>query len=500
MHQVSPVLFVAIPLTAAFFIILLARALKQLEYIFSILASSVLFLLSLSVLFFIPKATNNIFVYKLGAWLPALGVSLALDGLSALMLVTVNLISFLVTIYSLGYMQRYSDKWKFSALFMLMLAGMNGIIISADLFSIYVFLEVASIAGYALVAFGTESEDLEASFKYAVMGSVASIFILLGIAMLYSYTSTLNMADMAAVLSAKPQGMIIRFVTVLFLAGFGLKAAIVPFHAWLADAHPSAPAPVSAILSGVFIKTSGIYALSRVIFNILGVYGKVLWVFIILGVLSMVAGAFLAIAQKDIKRMFAYSSVSQIGYIIFALGINTPLAIFAALFHLVNHALFKSLLFLDAGAIEYSTGTRRLDKLGGLSSRLPVTCSTSLIGSLAISGIPPLGGFWSKLLIVIAAVQARYFGLALTAVLVSIITLAYYLKFQNFTFFGKSETSRKDIKEVPLSMKMPMIILAVICVLSGLLLAPAFRPFLQRAAEVLSSGNNYQNISAGAIK
>lgn len=308
------------------------------------------------------------------------------------------------------------------------------------------------------------------------------------------------MADMALALSAKPGGMLLNLVTVLFLAGFGLKAAVVPFHAWLADAHPSAPAPISATLSGIFIKTTGIYALVRITFNIIGFSGKIAAVFITLGVLSMIVGAFLAIAQKDIKRMFAYSSVSQVGYIIFALGINTPLSIFAALFHLVNHAVFKSLLFLDAGAIEYATGTRELGKLGRLSSRLPVTGYTSLVGSMAISGVPPFGGFWSKLFIILAAIQARYFGLALIAALVSIVTLAYYLKFQAFTFFGKAEAGLSSIKEPPVSMKISMVILAVICTVSGLLLIPSLRPFLDRAGDILLLGGNYQAIVLDMMK
>jgi multicomponent Na+:H+ antiporter subunit D len=377
---------------------------------------------------------------------------------------------------------------------------MNGIIVTGDLFNLFVFLEIASIASYALVAFGTEAEELEASFKYAIMGSVASSFILLGIALLYSYTSTLNMADISQVLSSKPQGMLVNFIAVLFLAGFGLKAALVPFHAWLPDAHPSAPAPISAMLSGVFIKTLGVYALARVFFNILGISGKMSFVLLILGLISMIAGAFLALAQNDIKRMFAYSSISQIGYIILAIGIGTPLAILGGLFHLFNHAIFKSLLFLNSGAIEYSTGTRDLKKLGGLNNKLPVTGFTSLFGSMSISGIPPLGGFFSKLIIIIAAIQARYFVSATIAVLVSILTLVYYLKFQSLAFFGKLDKTLQDIKEVPGLMRLSMILLAVMCLASAFLIVPLFKPYLQSAVDVLLLGSGYKDAVFGALR
>jgi multicomponent Na+:H+ antiporter subunit D len=286
----------------------------------------------------------------------------------------------------------------------------------------------------------------------------------------------------------------------LFLAGFGLKAALVPFHAWLPDAHPSAPAPISAMLSGVFIKTLGIYALCRVFFNILGVANNILSILIILGVISMIVGAILAIGQHDIKRMFAYSSISQIGYIIFAIGIGTPLAILGGLFHLFNHAIFKSLLFLNSGAIEYSTATRDLRRLGGLNRKLPITGATGFLGSMSLSGIPPLGGFWSKLIIIIAALQARYFLSATIAILVSIITLAYYLKFLGLTFFGKIDERWSGIKEVPLAMKLSMVILAIISVIAGLLLIPQFRPFLQSAVEALLIGNRYAEAVFGAIK
>ena len=496
-------IFIIIPLGTAFVISLLGKSLRlrRAGDVLTNLACFSLLVFSFLILFI--TKTNDVLVYKVGGWVPPIGICMALDGLAAFMLVTVNLVSFLVTLYSISYMEKYTDKWRFYTLFMLMLAGMNGVIIAGDLFNLFVFFEIASISSYALVAFGTEAEELEASFKYAIMGSVASSFVLLGIALLYGHTSTLNMADISLTLSGKQgAGFLVSFVGVLFLMGFGLKAALVPFHAWLPDAHPSAPAPISAMLSGVFIKTLGVYTLCRLFFNILGVSAKILFVLIILGVISMVVGAILAIAQRDIKRMFAYSSISQIGYIIFALGIGTPLAILGGLFHLFNHAIFKSLLFLDSGAIEYSTGTRDLKKLGGLSSRLPVTASTGLLGAMSISGVPPLGGFWSKLIIIIAAVQAEHFAGAVVAILVSIITLAYYLKFAGFTFFGKLDQAWLKIKEVPLAMKLAMVVLAIICVFSGLLVAPLplFKDFLQSAVDVLVTGKVYAQSVFTAIR
>ncbi|MBU0549223.1 MAG: NADH/ubiquinone/plastoquinone (complex I) [Candidatus Omnitrophica bacterium] len=496
-------LFVVIPLAAAFVISLIGKKFRWAGDILANLASLALLVLSFFALRVLHSGSLPVMVYKVGGWggIPPLGICMVLDGLSCFMLIILNIVSFLVAVYSINYMDKYTSKYRFYTLFMLMLAGMNGVIITGDMFNLFVFLEIAAIASYALVAFGTESEELEASFKYSIMGSVASSFILLGIGLLYSYTSSLNMADICVVLAAKGHSNIVSFISVLFLMGFGLKAAIVPFHAWLPDAHPSAPAPISAMLSGVFIKTLGVYALCRVFFNVIGISAALSFLLVILGIISMSIVAFLAIGQSDIKRMLAYSSISQIGYIIFAIGIGTPLAILGGLFHLANHAIFKSLLFLNSGAVEYSIKTRDLGQMGGLNKRLPVTGYTSLVASMSISGIPPLSGFWSKLIIIVAAIQAKYFGSAIIAVLISILTLAYYLKLQRYAFFGELNKKWEKIKEVPWSMKLAMVTLSIICLLAGVIYLPELsRIFLEPAVNVMLAGEEYAGIVLGAMK
>ncbi len=493
-------LFVAIPLGSAFLVSLLGKRVKRFSDSLSNLATFSLFFISLVSIFLV--RTQGILVYKVGGWIPPIGISMVMDGLTSFMLVTVNLIAFLVTIYSISYMEKYTAKDKFYTLFLLMLAGMNGVIITGDMFNLFVFLEIAAISSYALVAFGTEHEELEASFKYAVMGCLASSFILLGIALLYSFTSTLNMADISRTLTERGDNKIIFFVSTLFLMGFGLKAALVPFHWWLPDAHPSAPAPISAMLSGVLIKVLGIYALVRVLFNVLGLgeMKSILYILMILGTISMVVGALLALGQKDFKRLLAYSSISQIGYIIFAFGLGTPLGFLGALFHLFNHSTFKSLLFLNSGAVVYATENRDLEKMGGLSQKMPVTGTTSLIASMSISGIPPFSGFWSKLIIIIAALQARQFVLAFIAILVSIITLAYYLKVQKFAFFGKLRKKWEGVKEVPFPMKLSMVILSIICLVGGVLLIPGISEvFLETARDALLAGKEYAALVFGAL-
>jgi len=490
--------FIIIPLGTAFLISLLAKKIKNFGDCFANLGT--LSLLALSLYSTKLVFAHKILVYKVGGWMPPIGICMVLDGLTSFMLVTVNLVSFAIALYSVSYMQKYTDKYRFYTLFMLMLAGMNGIIITGDLFNLFVFLEIASISSYALVAFGTEAEELEASFKYAIMGSVASSFVLLGIAFLYSYTSTLNMADISLVLAQKGTGLLVSFVAVLFLMGFGLKAALVPFHAWLPDAHPSAPAPISAMLSGVLIKVLGVYAIARIFFNIIGINNISLSMLMFLGVVSMLIGVILALAQWDVKRLLAYHSISQIGYVILGIGLGTPLGILGGVFHLFNHSVFKSLLFLNSGALDYALGTRDLRDMGGLREKMPITANTSLIASMSIAGIPPFNGFWSKLLIILACIQSGRIIYAICAVVASILTLASFMKVQKYAFFGKLKERWQDIKEIPVFMRLSMIVLAIICVMGGLLIIPLFKPFLQSAVDVLLAGKGYKDAVFGAIR
>lgn len=480
-------LFVAIPLAGAFLISLLGRKVKPPPDVLGVLTTFILCGLSLW-----SVRLHNIYgvlTYSVGNWRPPAGIGMVLDGLASFMLVAVNLVAFFVMVYSINYMEKFTAKWKFYTLFFLMVAGMNGVIVTGDIFNLFVFLEIAAVASYALVAFGTERYELEAAFKYAVMGTLGSLFILLGIAFLYSYTSTLNMADMGSILTQKETSNIILMVSAMFLMGFGLKASLVPFHAWLPDAHPSAPAPISAMLSGVLIKSLGIYALFRIFYNVIGISPALSSTLLFLGALSMVVGGLLALGQWDFKRLLAYSSISQIGYIILGIGLATPLGILGGLFHLFNHSIFKSLLFLNSGAIEYSTGTRDLQDMGGLSKKMPVTALTNFIASMSISGIPPFSGFWSKLLIIIAAAQAGRYGYAFWAVVVSVLTLAMYLKVLKFAFLGNLREKWLKIKEVPLYMRLSMLALAFICAAGGVLLISSINEvFLQPAVNALLTG------------
>ncbi len=497
--------FVAVPLVTAFLLPFFGEKYKRWA---TLLANVVVFSLLVLAITTVGRTGS----YRLGRWSIPLGINMVLDGLSSLLLLTISVVAAAAMLFSVRYMEQYTAKAKYLSLFMLMLTGMNGVVLSGDIFNLFVFLEIASIASYALVGFGCEHEQLEASFKYAVLGSIASLFILFGIGLVYGNTGTLNLAYISQVIQARGLNNGLTFALALFITGFGLKAALVPFHAWLPDAHPAAPAPVSAMLSGVLIKALGIYTITRLLFNVFGVSGTVGWVIVALAVLSMLLGAFLGIVQWDFKRLLAYSSISQIGYVALGIGLGCVLiaednlkwaavALLGGLLHLVNHAVYKALLFLTSGSVQMATGTRRMDRMGGLAARLPFTRLTCTIASASIAGIPPFSGFWSKLILVIAAIGSGYYWIAGIIVFVSVCTLIMYLKVQRYVFLGELPENLRQCRESRGTMLLATGALALLCITMGaLVLVPSLKEsVLDPAVQVLIGRFEYSaRLLAGA--
>jgi len=497
-------LLVIIPLAGAF-LTPVAALLKAGRFCAVIALATTAVLLALSAATF---AGPPVAVAWIGGWVgtsdpgSVTGIAMVCDGFTRLMLMIVSVVAFFATLFSMSYMRRYERVGLYYALILLMIAGMNGVILSGDLFNIYVFLEVAAVASYGLVGYGVESEELEASFKYLVLSAIASAFILLGIGVVYNLTGTLNLAQVAGAVRTLGENNALWVATGLFIAGFGLKAAMVPFHAWLPDAHPSAPAPVSAMLSGVLIKATGVYVLARLVFNVLGATGASGTLLITLGMASMLVGVLLAVEQWDLKRLLAYHSISQMGYVVLALGIGVEahvkgayavaaLAVFGGLFHMMNHALFKSLLFLCSGSVVYGTGTRDLHKLGGMGVKMPLTSMCTRIASLSISGVPPFNGFFSKLIITIAVVWAGHPILGLLTVLVSFVTLLSFTKVQRYVIHGSVPKRLSEVRESPVLMGISLAALAVMCLGAGLLLPVYKGTILDPARDALLNGLGY---------
>jgi len=373
-------------------------------------------------------------------------------------------------------------KMRFCNLFIMLILGMNGIVLVNDLFSMYVFLEVIGVASFVLIAIPRGEKQLEGAFKYLILSSVASIFVLAGLTIIFFEAGSLNFDvlkefDMSML---NPRHNLITIIGILMaVAGFAVKAGVAPFHGWLPDAHQASSCAVSIMLAGSVIKAAGIYGITRLVGNIFTNIPLIDGILTVLGLVSILFGAFAAYKQTNFKRMIAYSSVSQMGYILIGICAGSPLGVIGAVLHALNHTAFKSTLFVNASAIDTQTGTLDMNLMGGLHSRMPVTGTTNVLAFLSMAGIPPLSGFWSKLLIIMAVWQHTsplFAGIALFA---SILTGVYFMRMQSKVFFGDIKPGMENVVEAPKNVQAAEIILTVITVGLGI----AF-PFILQALTV----------------
>jgi len=401
----------------------------------------------------------------------------AFDHLSFIVLLSIGIVSLASLIVGRNTINSEDERFNFINLLIIASIGMCGIVMVRDIFSLYVFLEVVAVSAFILIALDREKLALEGAFKYIVMSAIATIMILSSIALIIliagdtsfeAIRQALYHGGTGQALVSSQNSFIIKLAVGLFICGLFIKGGLVPFHGWLPDAYSQAPSAVSVLLAGIITKVSGIYTLIRLTTSIFGFTDNIKMVLIIVGIVSMLFGAFAALTQSNFKRMLAYSSISQVGYILTGLGTASALGITGAIFHFFNHAVFKSLLFVNSAAVEKTTGTVDMDQMGGLSEKMPITGATSLVGFLSTSGIPPLAGFWSKLMIIIALWMSGYHVYAVIAVLTSVLTLAYLLTMQRKIFFGKLVSTFTNIREVNFGLAAVQIILALITIGVGI--------------------------------
>lgn len=400
------------------------------------------------------------------------------DSISSVMFVAIGAVAGTALMVSRYWIQRRDRQFLFTNLLLLSVAGMNGIVLTTDLFTLYVFLELTAVSSFILIAFDLEKTGFEGAFKYLVLSALATTLILTGIAVLFMITGGTSFLSVAIALKGNSTNGLVLLGLASFVVGLSIKGGLVPFHGWVPDAYMSAPAPTSVLLAGMVTKASGIYTLIRLGTSVFTIEGPIQLTLLALGLISLIAGALLALVQSDFKRMLAYSSISQVGYIILGLGAASPLGTAGAVFHLFNHSIFKTLLFVNASVVEKETGTRVMDELGGLSNQMPITGATSVVGLLSTAGIPPLSGFWSKLMIIIAVWKAGFSTAAIIAIIMSLVTLAYFLSMQRRVFFGKTAPEFADVKEADAWATIPEVVLAVITIGLGLAFPWLFQSFL----------------------
>jgi len=400
-------------------------------------------------------------------WIPSIELKLGfvVDTVSFSIALIVAVVSALSCFYSIKYMENKRGQTGYYASLLLFMAGMIGVILSANLIQFYLFWELMLIPSYFLIAsWGVSKKRLTIGFKYFIFTHIGALFMLMGILSIYAFTGTFDLPQASA--EIPPTSILTVFA--LLLIGFSVKMAIFPVHTWLPDAHSEAPTPISAMLSGVMIKC-GAYAFARILLSGFGqTVTQTSDVLAILGVVTMIYGGLMALAQTDIKRLLAYSSISQMGYIFFGLGVYSTMGATGALFHVVNHAVCKSLLFMCAGAIIHQTGTRNIRRLGGLADKMPITCAASLIGALSLAGTPPLNGFWSEWMIFSGGISSGKILITTIAVVSTAITAGYYLWFIWRAFFGTTPKELENTKEASWLMCIPIIILAAIAVVVGI--------------------------------
>ncbi|MEM0217472.1 MAG: proton-conducting transporter membrane subunit [Candidatus Nezhaarchaeales archaeon] len=471
--------------------------LKHLTGGFATLALLIALLLSLD----IPKTllTEGI-VTSLPGFGPPLGVEIRVDALSIFMVLLFLSIGLLVSLYSIKYMEHDTGLDRYYTMLLLLVAGMIGVSIAGDFFTLFVFWELMSISSYSLVAFRKYRwEPIEAGFKYLVMSTLGSLMALLGMALLYGYAGTLNFHALSVIFSTSSVDPFYSYITLtLIFVGFGVTASIVPFHTWLPDAHPAAPSPISAMLSGLVIKAA-IYTIARSAYTIFNPsifnYGVLFTVF---AVVTTTVANIMALLQRDVKRLLAFSSTVNIGFILFGLGVAayglrmgavaaSVMGFIGALMHLLSHAIGKGLLFLATGSFITRAKTRSIYDLQGIGRAMPWTGASFSIGLLSLSGAPPLAGFVSKLLLLMSgySVGDAFMNVVTSLMLVnSVFAAAYYLRLLQVCIIRPKGVRAETAREVSALIVAPLVLLMIALVAIGCYPWPLIE-IAQKAASIL---------------
>jgi multicomponent Na+:H+ antiporter subunit D len=412
----------------------------------------------------------------LGGWPPPFGIEYVLDHLSAFMAVIIVFIGLIAVIYppAAGLYHVPRKGVPMYGLVMLLIGGLVGVVVTGDLFNLFVFLEIYSLASYALITLGGD-RAVVASFRYLVLGTIAGSFYLLGVGFIYFSTGTLNMADAASLLPPLYGSPTIMAAVALIVIGMGIKMALFPLHVWLPDAHSYAPPVIAAILAAIQIEVAA-YVLIRLMLSVFqpGYFIEHLPVATVLGWVSaagIIFGSVMAIAQKDFKRMLAYSTVGQVAYIGLGIGLANPLGIIGGLLHILNHAFMKSCLFLIAGGIRFQTGLHEIPQFAGLGRKMPLMMTAFTVAALSMVGIPPTGGFFSKWYLILGSIDAENWVFVAVILVSSLLTAVYFFRMIEKLFAVPSDDNQtvEQATEPSPRIVVPSLILGVGIIVLGLI-------------------------------
>jgi multicomponent Na+:H+ antiporter subunit D len=420
--------------------------------------------------------------YWLGGWEPPWGIEYRVDHFNAIMLVLVSGLSLLVAVYSKKLVERElpGKSALFWSLFILLITGLLGICITGDLFNLFVMLEVASLTGYALIAIG-EKRAVYASFRYVVIGTMGASFYLLGVGYLYITTGSLNMVDLSQLLPQLYHSKAILAGFAFILIGLSIKMALFPLHGWLPDAYTYAPSAVSAAVAPLMTKVMA-YVIIRIMFtvfkadfpvSVIRVTDLMVW----FGTLAILFGAVMALSQNDFKRMLCYVIIAEIGYIIGGIGVANTTALKGAIFHIVNDAMMMACLFMVAGLVMYRTNGHRIADFKGLFRTMPFTATIFTVGALAVIGVPPTCGFFSKWYLLLGGIEANQWGFVAALLVSTLISVALFFRIFDKSLFSHAQENGPDGEgpadnphtgEAPFSMLLPAFALALAILLVGI--------------------------------
>ncbi|AHF79508.1 proton-conducting transporter transmembrane domain-containing protein [Thermococcus paralvinellae] len=489
---VIPVIFAfALPLTS-----IIVKGNRKIIQAYALLGTG-LTLISALKLFELVYSSEKPLIYTFGGWTAPIGIIYEVDRTGALIALVTAALMFLIAIYNYRYLEHEEGLEWYYTLYLGLEAGLIGVLLTGDAFNLFVMIEVTSIAAYALVAFYRGRKDaVHAALKYAFIGAIGTTMYFLALGILYGAFGTVNFADLSAKVhglsfpvTGSPVGnIVIASGVALALAtwAFLIKAAIVPNHFWLPEAHPAAPSPISAVLSGLVVNV-GVYALIRFLYTVYGgeltpglakIVGTLGTVVIALGAVSALFGALMMNAQRDVKKLIAYSTIMHMGYLFMAVGLGTELGLQAALFHIINHAIAKALLFLVAGMFIHAVGSRDINDLAGLGRQMPTATLGLAMATLSLVGIPPFNVFFSKVLL-FDALMEKSLALAMVIVVSSVTALVAYMRVFYKIWLGKP-VKNVTLKE-PVSMGLVVLLLSMAVIVIGLAAPMVLQNYIEPA-------------------